>query len=152
MYRYGLSLVSVSEPFVFDCIHDVFTNIWQKRAEISTPINVRQYLLGSLRNRIINHIQRDKNRFVATDREELEELWESSQEDTDASPSPENLAKEELLQQLIIRLPPRQQEVVRLRIVEELSFQEVASTMNVNPQSAQNLFLRAVKKLRELFP
>ena len=27
MYRYGMSLVAASEAFVFDCIHDVFTEI-----------------------------------------------------------------------------------------------------------------------------
>ena len=58
MYRYGMSLVPVSEAFVFDCIHDVFAEIWIKRQRLSIPENVRYYLLKCLKTRIIHLLQR----------------------------------------------------------------------------------------------
>ena len=54
MYRYGLSLVPVSEAFVLDCIHDVFAEIWAKKTRLTVPENVRYYLLKSLKTRILH--------------------------------------------------------------------------------------------------
>ncbi len=53
---------------------------------------------------------------------------------------------------LILQLPPRQQEALRLRFIEEMEYSEVATIMSINRQSAQNLVARAVEKLRKSLP
>ena len=149
MYRYGMSLVPVSEAFVFDCIHDVFTEIWAKRLRLSVPNNVRYYLLHALKIRILHLLQRKEGRTDPISQTDFDNLW--------AEPSPEELFtnqeesnnKQELIQKLISQLPPRQQEALRLRFVEAFDYNEIASTMDMNRQSAQNLVFRAVEKLRE---
>ena len=149
MYRYGMSLVSVSEAFVFDCIHDVFTEIWAKRQRLSVPQNVRYYLLHALKIRILHLLQRKEGRTDPISQTDFDNLW--------AEPSPEDLFmdkedsrnKQELVQKLIAQLPPRQQEALRLRFVEAFDYNEIGETMDMNRQSAQNLVFRAVEKLRE---
>ncbi len=148
MYRYGMSLVPASEAFVFDCIHDVFTEIWVKRTRLSVPDNVRHYLIKCLKVRILHLLQRKERANQPLDQIDFDELW--------AEPSPEDIFalgeekqnREDLIKKLMSQLPPRQQEVLRLRFVEELDYKEIAEILSVNPQSAQNLVFRAIEKLR----
>ncbi|GAB3992593.1 sigma-70 family RNA polymerase sigma factor [Spirosoma daeguense] len=149
MYRYGMSLVSVSESFIFDCIHDVFTEIWAKRERLTTPDNVRYYLLKALKVRILHLLQRQQRPSQSMSQLDFDDLW--------AEPSSEELFTEQedkgnreaLVQKLISQLPPRQQEAIRLRFVEELDYGEIAEVLDINRQSAQNLVFRGIEKLRQ---
>jgi RNA polymerase sigma factor (sigma-70 family) len=148
MYRYGMSLVPASEAFVLDCIHDVFTEIWVKRTRLSTPDNVRHYLLKSLKIRVLHLLQRKEKITKSLDQLDFNELWAEPSPEEIFSLAEENQNKEALVQKLMSQLPPRQQEVLRLRFVEDLDYKEIGEILSVNPQSAQNLVFRAVEKLR----
>lgn len=152
MYRYGMSLSSISEFFVFDCIHDVFTEIWIKRQTLSTPTNTRSYLLKALKNRMQNQILRRENRFLPLNEDDFDGLWEDAISEEKSFIQNYGFSKEELVNKLIDQLPPRQQEALRLRFIEELEYNEVANVMCINRQSAQNLVVRAVEKLRKSLP
>ena len=133
MYRYGMSLVSISEEFVLDCIHDVFTEIWIKRDRLSVPENIRSYLFVALKNRILHLLKRQERPHMFVTREDFEDLWfESSVEDI-LTQKEESAGREELLTRLVARLPPRQ---------------EIGQVLEVNTQSAHNLVFRAMEKLR----
>jgi RNA polymerase sigma factor (sigma-70 family) len=149
MYRYGMSLVPVSEAFVFDCIHDVFTEIWFKRERLSLPENVRHYLLKSLKVRIIHLLQRQEKSHFSLAHGEFDELWEEPSSDEIYLEKEEAETRQELVRKLIALLPHRQQEAIRLRYTENMDYQEIGNILAVNRQSAQNLVHRAVKKLRE---
>lgn len=148
MYRYGMSLVPVSEAFVFDCIHDVFTELWIKRSRLSEPANVRFYLLKALKVRVLHLLQRQERPHQDLTQIDFDDLWaEPSTEDL-FSEQEEKHNRQALIQKLISQLPPRQQEAIRLRFVEELDYGEIANVLAINRQSAQNLVHRAVDKLR----
>lgn len=152
MYRYGMSLSSLSEYFVFDCIHDVFTEIWAKKQVLSTPSSIRSYLLKALKNRMQNQILRRESKFLPLNEGDFDELWEDAISEEKDFFNDYGFSKEELVNKLIQQLPPRQQEALRLRFVEELEYKEVADVMSINRQSAQNLVMRAVEKLRRSLP
>lgn len=152
MYRYGMGLSSLSEYFVFDCIHDVFTDIWAKKLTLSTPNNIRSYLLKALKNRMQNQILRRESKFSPLIEGDFDELWEDAISEENAFINNYGFSKEELVNKLIEQLPPRQQEALRLRFVEDLEFSEVANVMSINRQSAQNLVVRAIEKLRQNLP
>lgn len=78
MYRYGMSLSSLSEYFVFDCIHDVFTDVWAKRNTLNSPQNIRAYLLASLKNRMQNQLLRREKKYVSLQDESFDDLWEEA--------------------------------------------------------------------------
>ncbi|RYF46430.1 MAG: sigma-70 family RNA polymerase sigma factor, partial [Cytophagaceae bacterium] len=75
MYRYGMSLVAASEAFVLDCVHDVFTELWAKRARLIIPDNIRHYLLKALKNRIMHLLERKERSTQSLDEAEYEALW-----------------------------------------------------------------------------
>lgn len=148
MYRYGMSLVSISEEFVLDCIHDVFAEIWIKRDRLSVPDNIRSYLFAALKNRILHLLKRQERPHMFVVQENFEDLWfESSAEDI-LTQKEESASREELLTRMVARLPPRQQEAIRLRFVENMDYHEIGQVLEVNTQSAHNLVFRAMEKLR----
>ncbi|GAB3179351.1 RNA polymerase sigma factor [Telluribacter humicola] len=150
MYRYGMSLVSVSEAFVFDCIHDVFTELWIKRERLSVPDNIRYYLLKSLKVRILHLLKRKEQVYVPLTEEDYDNLWDDSSDEIFRMD--ELFNRQDLINKLVAQLSPRQQEALRLRYVENMDYGEIASMLSVNRQSAQNLVHRAVEKLRSWIP
>lgn len=140
MYRYGMSLVSISEEFVLDCIHDVFAGIWIKRDRLSVPDNIRSYLFVALKNRILHLLKRQERPHMFVAREDFEDLWlESSAEDI-LTQKEESANRKELLARMVARLPPR--------FVENMDYHEIGQVLEVNTQSAHNLVFRAMEKLR----
>jgi RNA polymerase sigma-70 factor (ECF subfamily) len=149
MYRYGLSLVAASESFVLDCIHDVFTELWAKRERLSIPDNIRYYLLKALKNRIMHLLERKEKPHTSLTELDYDALWaEPDAELLDALEA--TASQQQRLQQLITQLPPRQQEALKLRFVENMNYNQIGDILHVNQQSAKNLVYRAVEKLRSL--
>jgi RNA polymerase sigma factor (sigma-70 family) len=148
MYRYGMSLVAVSESFVFDCIHDVFTEVWAKKDRLSVPDNVRYYLLKCLKVRILHLLQRQQRPHQLRPQTDFDELWADPSAEDIFAEKEYTLDRQILVQKLIAQLPPRQQEAIRLRFVEELDYTEIADVLAINRQSAQNLVFRGIEKLR----
>ncbi len=149
MYRYGTSLVAASESFVFDCIHDVFTELWVKRERLSVPDNVRYYLLKSLKVRILHLLQRQQRPHQVRPQSTFDELWADPSAEDPFAEQEDTLNRQALVQKLIGQLPPRQQEAIRLRFVDELDYTEIAGVLDINRQSAQNLVFRGIEKLRQ---
>jgi RNA polymerase sigma factor (sigma-70 family) len=149
MFRYGMSLIPVSEAFVFDCIHDVFTELWIKRGRLSLPDNTRHYLLKSLKIRILHLLNRQERPLKALSEEDFDDLSSEPSFEEILTLKEESESREALVARLIAQLPYRQQEAVRLRYVENMDYGQIASILEVNRQSAQNLVHRAVEKLRQ---
>lgn len=147
MYRYGMSLVAASEAFVFDCIHDVFTEIWIKRNRLIVPDNVRYYLLKALKNRILHLLSR-KERSHQTFNEEFEDFLVEPSAEEIFTQKEEASNRQEMITKLVSQLSHRQQEALRLRFAENMNYEQIAEIMLVNKQSAQNIVFRAVEKLR----
>ncbi|MEA5404840.1 sigma-70 family RNA polymerase sigma factor [Arcicella sp. DC2W] len=147
MYRYGMSLVAASEAFVFDCIHDVFTEIWIKRNRLIVPDNVRYYLLKALKNRILHLLSR-KERSHQTFNEEFEDFLVEPSAEEIFTQKEEATNRQEMITKLVSQLSHRQQEALRLRFAENMNYEQIAEIMLVNKQSAQNIVFRAVEKLR----
>ncbi|ADB41384.1 RNA polymerase sigma factor [Spirosoma linguale] len=149
MYRYGMSLVAVSEAFVLDCVHDVFTELWAKRNRLTTPDNIRHYLLKALKNRIMHLLERKERYNKSLDETDYDALWTEPNELEIREELEAANTRQQRLQRLIAQLPPRQQEALKLRFVENMNYNQIGEVLDVNQQSAKNLVFRAVEKLRD---
>lgn len=146
MYRYGTSLVTTSDAFVLDCIHDVFTEIWAKRSRLSVPDNVKYYLLKALKTRIMHLLERKERSFKPLSEVDLQ-IFEPNDLEIIEELEVAN-SRQERLKILIAQLPNRQQEALKLRFIENLNYNEIGDLLEVNTQSAKNLVFRAIEKLR----
>ena len=148
MYRYGLSLCA-DECLVEDAIHDLMLNFTQQRDNLLNARNRKVYILQAMRYHLLllqkkNSVYEDFDPETVSDKTEpdIEQLHILSEEVND---------KCRLAKKMLSRLNPHQQEVLHLRFGETLSFDEIAIIMGINRQSVQNLFQRAINKLKKEF-
>jgi RNA polymerase sigma factor (sigma-70 family) len=148
LYAYGLSF-HPDIPLVEDAIHDVFIDIYQHKENLPKVRDTKFYLMSALQHRISFLLKKSRQdvEYVPEEHDEqyeidMQELWIEQEEEND---------KTQLIRQLMSRLNPNQKKIFHLRFVEGLSFDEISQLMHINRQSAQNLFQRAINKLRKEF-
>lgn len=144
LYNYG-SHFTMDRELIKDCIQEVFTKIYKNRKTLSLPDNVRVYLLISLKNSILNALDK-QYRYI--DLESVPFMLSETVEDKFLSEEAAKLQKEEV-ENILAILTPRQREIMYYRFVEELDFEQICKIMDLNYNSAHNLIQRALKKIRD---
>lgn len=145
LYNYGRHIIN-DDSLVKDAIQDLFTDLWRNRENLSPTTSIKFYLFRSLRRRI--HLAtKQKNLFTSLTDISLTHIETFSAEQSII----ENELKQEqiiALRLAILNLPERQNEVIRLYFFDGFDFEEIAGIMQVNEQSARNLFYRSINKLK----
>ncbi len=151
LYHYGVHLCGDGE-LVRDCLQELFHDLWQSREHLADQLlNIRYYLLSSLRRRLLRTLERDR-RFRA----ETTEI----PFDFELIPSREHAIIQDENQQEQVRqlhtalnaLPHRQREAIYLRFFHELSYQEVADMMSMKVDSVYNIISKAIGVLKKTLP
>ena len=147
LYRYGMVLCHDEEK-VKDTIHDLFLSFWNSREGLSIPTSGKAYLMVSLRRRIFD--KGPKSNLQTSSLEEVDL-------DDRTTPDPEEKwmlseTEEENQQKLALamsRISERQREIIHMKYIQELDYDDIARMMNLNYQSARNLVTRALAALRK---
>jgi RNA polymerase sigma factor (sigma-70 family) len=143
LFNYG-SKISGNSALVEDCIQDLFIDLWQSRANISSTTSIKFYLFKALRNRIYRH---------HGDPSDLESIENSPAIGTEPCYEEQIIQMEiESLQMKELRkhvdeLPSRQREAINLRYYHNFSNEEVARIMGISYQSACKFIYAALRKL-----
>lgn len=147
LLRYGHK-VTHDVPLIEDSIHDLFIELWQRRATLADAESVKFYLFRSLRYKINHALRRDPLHHAA----DFEAVPPPAEELTYESQLIEREGREQLFRQLRQRydeLTPRQREALNLRFYQHFSNEEIARIMGVNYQSACRFIYSGLKALRE---
>lgn len=148
LFSYGTKF-SRDEELVKDTIQELFIRLWDRKAHLAADVNPKAYLLASLR-RALHRKTTVQDRFSSYDSLEdsinffdFELSVEHAFIQKEGSAS---LAKE--IADKVAGLPKRQKEVVYLKFFQEMSRDEISTTMGISPQTVSNLLQSALKKLR----
>jgi len=147
LVRYGNSFLPFPEK-VQDCVQDVFTDIWVYKEKLSDKVVVKAYLLACVRKRIIRSQERDRIFRFSSSIDTVGFLFDFSIEHNLISDET-TASKVSHLNHLINNLPSRQKEALYLRFTQELTVDQIADTLDINYQSANNLLHRALLCLRK---
>lgn len=151
LYAYGLSLTNNNKDDCLDAIHDVFIQFYFKhKHKIEEGENVKGYLFKSLRNRIID-ISRHLQKEIETSNMPQ---FEARVDETADSQLLEDEERKRLglrVQKLLSILTPRQREIIYLRYMQEMEYEEIAKIMDINADSVRKQVARAIKTIREHF-
>lgn len=129
-----------------DVVQDVFTKLWDKRDNISINDNEKSYLFQAVKNRSLEMLRKRKSdqkistadyNDVHVDNLEIEE-------------EAKNYMLKEFLYKSIGQLPPKCQEIFVLNKVNGLTYNEIASDLNISVKTVENQIGRAYRKLRVL--
>lgn len=153
LFNYGMKIFREQE-LVQDCIHDLFIELWDRRAYLNTTDSIKLYLFKSLKRKMIRVVSKHRKQII--ENENQKEAY-----DFDFVASHEYILIEEQLtteQELKLlrgleKLPQAQKEAIFLRFYAGMSYEEIAGLMSINYQSVNNTIFRAMKVLRkELLP
>lgn len=148
LYNYALKICK-DRDLVEDCIQDVFIALWKYHKNLSPTTSVKYYLYRALRSRLF------KSAGTSTWAVQDGVNWNEVENLVDISPEEELMAAESVdertrkLRKYLHNLSPRQYEAIVLRFYDEFTYEEIASIMEVNPQSIRNLIHRGLLQLRQ---
>jgi RNA polymerase sigma factor (sigma-70 family) len=145
LYQYGSKICS-DEYILEDSIQELFIELWQKKSTRQI-ISVKAYLLQALKFKLYKSFRNKKTTFA------IEEIndgpFELSHETFIISDEEDQLKAKKILE-AIDKLPPRQKEIIYLKIYKGLSYEEISEIMEINYQVVRNLLCQALKTFRKL--
>jgi len=147
LFNYGIKITQDQE-LLKDCIHDVFTKVYNKRAEKTIINNLASYLLISLKNRLFDEFRRQT--FASEDAiEDYEYCFSTTDVENDyLHIEHENLQSAQVAH-LMKSLTRRQRQAITLYYLEQRKYEDICKIMHMNYHSVRNLMHRGMLKLRE---
>lgn len=145
LYQYG-SKICPDAATLEDCIQELFIELWQKKPEQQIH-SVKAYLLQALKYKLYKSF-RDKKPVYSIEQSN-EEPFELSYESFLIA-GEDDQEKIKKIVAAINQLPPRQKEIIYLKIYKGLSYEEVSEIMQINYQVVRNLLCQALKTFRKI--
>ena len=131
---------------VEDLIQDLFLKLYQKKIILEDNTRLRPFLFRALKNLIYNQLLRNAKLQPLPDYDFAFDLNYTIDEQLSLTQD-QGLSDE--IHHILKGLTGRQKEIIYLRFVHEMSFEEISEIMEINIQSARNLLTRSMEKLRK---
>ena len=131
LLQYGRSL-GFEKEVLKDAIQDVFVKLYLNRRSLSEVRNLKYYLFRSLKNNLLDMLK------VSVDTCSIDDYQYKF------------TIKWNILNELLSSLTGRQREIIYLRFIHELEYEEIASLMHMTIQSSRKAVSRAIGKMRKL--
>jgi RNA polymerase sigma factor (sigma-70 family) len=145
--------------FACDIVQQVFMQLYLSLPTLHTSMPLKPWLFCVARHRCIDEIRR-RHRHSALVFSQLETTQSETEElpSLIETPDPEPLPEEQIeaqdtrqrVEQVIQALPPKFREVVLLRYASQLTFPEIAQTLQLPLATVKTYFQRAKPMLRAL--
>lgn len=146
LFSYGVHL-GFNAEICKDAIQDVFYKLYVSKDNLKQVESIAAFLFTSLKNRLIDIVRKDSKT------QDIELIDQSFSIDITILDNIIDAEKAVLLknrvEELLKSLTAQQREVVYLRYMLELNYNEISELLNINPDSARKLMFRAMRKLRE---
>ena len=147
MYNYGMHLF-MDKTLVEDSIQDVFVEIWNRREHLSDTTSIKFYLLSSLKHKVLRRLSTEEKwsqHILAGDFVNV--IQDSIESQTILEQSFKSVSDE--VKRAVEGLPDRQREIIEHRFYNNLSPQEISSSMKLSIDSTYTLLSRAIRELRK---
>jgi len=143
LFRLAFSITGSKED-AEDVVQDVLLQIWKKE-DWEKIENIEAYCFRSVRNRALDTIALKDNRIEA-----LPNDFDYPEQE-DVGQKIEAQEQMDIIEKWLAKLPEKQQTIFRLREVEELSYKEIASVLNISEEQVKINLFRLRRKLKEYF-
>lgn len=145
LYNYGKLYTQDADIVKTAC--KIFLKLISNYANLSQPISIHAYLLKAFRHTLYNKLRSEQARHdIQTDYTDSVLSIKAEQIIDEEDSSPRN----RFICHALKTLSSKQQEILYLYYIRELSHEEIAELLNINYQSSKNLLFRSISKLREM--
>ena len=124
-----------------DAVQEVFFRIWRGRADWVPAGAVRNYLYLSVRNAARDRMAR----VVVAERWRVRQVAAASE----MQPNLESAELAAAVEQALAELPPKRSAVCRLRLIDGLSYAEIAHRLAIGEKTVETQLARGLKFLRD---
>lgn len=140
LYRVAYYILE-SETDAQDAVQDLFVKLWGNRDQLDTVLNFKAYCTTLMKNLCIDRLRKEQR---VQGIEAGTDIIESRRVDEDYD------AREKLERVLaaIERLPERQRDVMKMYVLEEMSYDEIAQKTGMTNLTLRVLLSNARKTLR----
>lgn len=149
LYSYGVN-IGLTDAQVRDGIQDLFMKLYTKKIMLADSSSIYAYLYRSIKNYGINVLAKSKKH---TGLEEMDTPFSFGYTIDDALSDKENLQElKQKVDHVMSCLSSRQKEIIYLRFLDEMSYEQISFVLGITRQSARNLLHRAIEKMRTVAP
>ena len=138
--------VGGDNEMVEDLIQDLSLKLYQKKIILEDNTKLRSFLFRALKNLIYNQLLRNAKLQSLPDYDFAFDLDYTIDEQLSWMHD-QGLSDE--VHHILKGLTGRQKEIIYLRFIHEMSFEEISEIMKINIQSARNLLFRSMEKIRK---
>ena len=147
LFEYGRKFTSDRDALK-DHVHDLFTNLWERREVLGSTDCIKPYLLKSLRNRIYKEKQRS-DIFAEVDEHDKTPFGFDEDEETRIISTESSDEKKLQIKHVLSTLTRRQQEIIHLKFYQNLSNDQIAELLVISRPAVANLLYQTLKLFRE---
>ena len=130
-----------------DILQDLLLKLWSRKDEWDRIENMEAYCYRAIKNMSLDRLASLAIRNTVLPQQEEQRYFVDNH-----SPHQELIRKEErhMIDRCIRALPETQRLVFRLREVDELSYRQIAETLNISEEMVKVSLFRARKRMKEL--
>jgi RNA polymerase sigma-70 factor (ECF subfamily) len=124
-----------------DAVQEVFVGLVRARERLYAVADLKAYLFAALRHAAWRLVQRRRRQAAVSLDEDSARVQQHCTEEGGA---------DDRLARAVARLPIEQRQVLAMKIDGELTFQQIAAVLGINPNTAASRYRYALAKLRDL--
>ncbi len=145
---YRLAYVMTSDPHdAEDLLQDLYLKMWQLRDRINSISNPEAFMATVMRRMFYDRVRAKAGEISTTSLAEARDVTASNGVD-------EQLERQEEwteFEAFISELPPKEQKVIRMHILEDRDYREIGSLTGLAQGSIRALVMRAKNKIKQRF-
>lgn len=145
LYRVAFGLTG-NQQDAEDLLQDTFMRMWQKREQLTSALVNEAYLIIMMRNLYMDRA-RVKTLDTSIPLESVNLPSDQNQPDDKAERRNEAF----LMKELIEHLPQKEKDIIRMYLLEELSYEEMEACTGMKQGNLRQIVLRTRNKLKEQF-
>lgn len=144
VYRFAKRYMKNNED-TEEAVQDVFIRLWNARESINSDLNFDNYLFTITKNLIFNQHRNKVNETY------FQTILLASLEQESVSQENEFIAEDlsRYIDEIINRLPPKQQEIFNLSRKQLLPHKEIALRLNISEKTVEAHIYQALKTIRK---
>ena len=148
LFTYVLNITQKT-ALVEDSLQEIFTAFWFNRDKLDSVQAPQSYLFISFRNRLSKSLEQDKEFREAGIEEYFFDIEVSADQ---VMINAERMYEQRVqLNRALDRLTGRQKEVIFLRFYENLSYEDIATLLQISTKATYKLAARAIAELRKVY-
>lgn len=148
LFNFGMKLYGKQE-WVEDTLQELFVDLWRDRLRLKAVTSLRSYLLKAFKYKLIRQYG-NENKWSYVDYDSHSNLEVTLPEESRIIAEQLSADQRARLLTMLNKLSIRQREVLHLLFQEGLSYEEVATVMEINVRSVYTLAWKSIRALRKL--